>query len=127
VAEQYVHRIGRTARAGATGIAIAFCDREERTYLRDIEKLIRMKLNQEVMEIPGPSAAELAAPRETRPPQQHRGGQNRNGQQQQPPRREDGNRPNNQQRRRRRSGGGGLNSGGSPANASRSSNGARPN
>lgn len=40
--ESYVHRIGRTARAGASGLAIAFCDGEERAYLRDIEKLIRM-------------------------------------------------------------------------------------
>lgn len=38
--ESYVHRIGRTARAGAKGIAIAFCDAEERAYLKDIEKLI---------------------------------------------------------------------------------------
>ena len=38
--ESYVHRIGRTARAGTQGIAIAFCDAEERAYLRDIEKLI---------------------------------------------------------------------------------------
>jgi len=41
VPEDYVHRIGRTARAGATGIAIAFCSDEERPYLRDIEKLTR--------------------------------------------------------------------------------------
>jgi ATP-dependent RNA helicase RhlE len=39
--ESYVHRIGRTARAGADGMAIAFCEPEERAYLRDIEKLIR--------------------------------------------------------------------------------------
>ncbi|GAB6053276.1 DEAD/DEAH box helicase [Magnetospira thiophila] len=39
--ESYVHRIGRTARAGATGIAISFCDHEEHAYLRDIEKVIR--------------------------------------------------------------------------------------
>jgi ATP-dependent RNA helicase RhlE len=39
--ESYVHRIGRTARAGATGIAISFCDATERTFLRDIERLIR--------------------------------------------------------------------------------------
>lgn len=38
--ESYVHRIGRTARAGASGVAISFCDLDERTYLRDIEKLI---------------------------------------------------------------------------------------
>jgi ATP-dependent RNA helicase RhlE len=39
--ESYVHRIGRTARAGAAGMAISFCDAEERGYLRDIEKIIR--------------------------------------------------------------------------------------
>src|SRR5271169_4018321 len=41
VPEDYVHRIGRTARAGAAGTAIAFCSDEERPYLRDIEKLTR--------------------------------------------------------------------------------------
>lgn len=44
VPESYVHRIGRTARAGASGIAISFCDREERAYLRDIEKVTRQKV-----------------------------------------------------------------------------------
>ncbi|HYD14690.1 MAG TPA: DEAD/DEAH box helicase [Allosphingosinicella sp.] len=44
VAEQYVHRIGRTARAGNDGIAIAFCAEDERPYLRDIEKLTRQKI-----------------------------------------------------------------------------------
>jgi ATP-dependent RNA helicase RhlE len=42
--ESYVHRIGRTARAGAEGIAISLCDAEERTFLRDIEKLIRQSI-----------------------------------------------------------------------------------
>ena len=42
VPETYVHRIGRTARAGAEGVAISLCDREEVAFLRDIEKLIRM-------------------------------------------------------------------------------------
>jgi ATP-dependent RNA helicase RhlE len=41
VPETYVHRIGRTGRAGASGIAISFCSGEEKPYLRDIEKLIR--------------------------------------------------------------------------------------
>lgn len=41
IPESYVHRIGRTARAGADGIAISFCDQEERAFLRDIERLIR--------------------------------------------------------------------------------------
>ncbi|MDX9730271.1 MAG: DEAD/DEAH box helicase [Bdellovibrionales bacterium] len=44
VAETYVHRIGRTARAGMEGKAISFCDQEERAYLRDIEKLIGQKV-----------------------------------------------------------------------------------
>lgn len=38
--ESYVHRIGRTARAGASGIAISFCDADEKAFLKDIEKLI---------------------------------------------------------------------------------------
>ena len=42
--ESYVHRIGRTARAGAEGVAISFCDREEAPYLRAIEKLIRLAI-----------------------------------------------------------------------------------
>jgi ATP-dependent RNA helicase RhlE len=40
VPETYVHRIGRTARAGASGIALSFCDDEEREYLIDIERVI---------------------------------------------------------------------------------------
>jgi len=42
--ETYVHRIGRTARAGAKGIAISFCDGEERAFLRLIEKLIKKEI-----------------------------------------------------------------------------------
>jgi len=44
VAETYVHRIGRTGRAGAKGTAISFCDAEEKEYLRDVEKLIAKKI-----------------------------------------------------------------------------------
>ena len=44
VAETYVHRIGRTGRANASGIALSFCMAEERPYLRDIEKLIKQKV-----------------------------------------------------------------------------------
>jgi len=50
VAEQYVHRIGRTARAGADGIAISLVAPDERAYLRAIEKLTRMKC--EVVPLP---------------------------------------------------------------------------
>lgn len=44
VAETYVHRIGRTGRAGAKGTAFSFCDAEEKAYLKDIEKLINKKI-----------------------------------------------------------------------------------
>src|SRR5690554_647551 len=44
VSETYVHRIGRTGRAGNEGIAISFCGRDEKVYLQDIEKLIRKKI-----------------------------------------------------------------------------------
>jgi ATP-dependent RNA helicase RhlE len=76
--ESYVHRIGRTARAGAAGIAISFCDHEERAYLRDIEKTIRQSIP--VVEDHPHHAAEIAndpglakrGPRETRRPSQRR-------------------------------------------------------
>ena len=58
VPETYVHRIGRTARAGADGAAISLCDGEERAFLRDIEKVIRMKIPQ----LPAPTAR-VARPR----------------------------------------------------------------
>jgi len=44
VPESYVHRIGRTARAGAGGVALSFCDPDERAYLSDIERLTRRRL-----------------------------------------------------------------------------------
>ena len=44
VPETYVHRIGRTGRANASGIALSFCMAEERPYLKDIEKLIKQKV-----------------------------------------------------------------------------------
>jgi ATP-dependent RNA helicase RhlE len=44
VPEQYVHRIGRTARAGASGVAIAFCADDEKPFLRDIERTTRQKV-----------------------------------------------------------------------------------
>ncbi|HEV8287362.1 MAG TPA: DEAD/DEAH box helicase [Chitinophagaceae bacterium] len=45
IPETYVHRIGRTARAGASGTAISFCDYEEKIYLVDIQKLIGKKIS----------------------------------------------------------------------------------
>lgn len=45
VPETYVHRIGRTGRAGLGGTALSFCDHEERAYLKDIQKLISRKIS----------------------------------------------------------------------------------
>ena len=45
ISESYVHRIGRTARAGAAGVAISLCEPGDRAFLRDIERLIRQSLN----------------------------------------------------------------------------------
>jgi ATP-dependent RNA helicase RhlE len=76
IPESYVHRIGRTARAGAEGIAISLCSHDERPFLRDIEKLIRMAI---------PATGETrGAPQQARPQQHDRNGQQhgRNGQQQ---------------------------------------------
>jgi ATP-dependent RNA helicase RhlE len=65
VPESYVHRIGRTARAGAEGVAIAFCDREERPLLRDIEKLTRQQIpSSEWRARPGEAQAVDAAARQ---------------------------------------------------------------
>jgi ATP-dependent RNA helicase RhlE len=44
VSEDYVHRIGRTARAGASGFAISLCSPDERSYLKSIEKLIKLSI-----------------------------------------------------------------------------------
>src|SRR5579859_6015942 len=57
--ESYVHRIGRTARAGNSGIALSFCDASERGFLRDIEKLTRRPLTP-VGEVPDFSSSRHA-------------------------------------------------------------------
>jgi ATP-dependent RNA helicase RhlE len=80
VAESYVHRIGRTARAGAAGIAISFCDGEERAFLRDIEKLIRRQLPVSDQRSGG---GDDAHHRDAAPRPAHRGPAQRNGQRQQ--------------------------------------------
>ena len=69
VPETYVHRIGRTARAGASGEAVALCSHEDRDKLRAIEKLIRQQIPSETR--PGATPEEAAAQREApRPPRQ---------------------------------------------------------
>jgi ATP-dependent RNA helicase RhlE len=65
VPETYVHRIGRTARAGATGMAMTFCEVDERTDLRNIERLVR----QEIPVVDG-HPYESRVPMNVRPPSQ---------------------------------------------------------
>ena len=86
VAEQYVHRIGRTARNGADGIAVSYCAPDEKAYLRDIEKLTRVKLMplplpedflREAARLPAPSRKAVEAEQNVRP----RHGERRDGEQ----------------------------------------------
>ena len=66
--ETYVHRIGRTGRAGCSGIAISLCDFDEKAYLKDIEKLIKKQIAV-VDEHPWPMQNfEPAPPKQPRPP-----------------------------------------------------------
>jgi ATP-dependent RNA helicase RhlE len=62
-AESYVHRIGRTARAGASGIALSFCDGSERGQLKSIERLT----NQRIAVVPTPSNEDMPAAPPMRP------------------------------------------------------------
>ena len=86
VPESYVHRIGRTARAGKSGIAIALCDRTEQPLLRDIERLVGYSLKT----IPGPQSEKSkvrlpetrTTPREAQKPNRRRPAQSRRKQQQ---------------------------------------------
>jgi ATP-dependent RNA helicase RhlE len=84
VPESYVHRIGRTARAGADGVAIAFCDREERGLLRDIERMTRQQIpasewKAKPGEVQAMDAAARAHESETRPERSERPARNNNG------------------------------------------------
>jgi ATP-dependent RNA helicase RhlE len=70
IPETYVHRIGRTGRAGAKGTAMSFCDSEERPYLKDIQKLIKKvipvvehKFDTGALPLPEPTPQPAAAPR----------------------------------------------------------------
>ncbi|GAA4931920.1 ATP-dependent RNA helicase RhlE [Algibacter agarivorans] len=73
ISEDYVHRIGRTGRAGASGEALSLVSADETSFLRDIEKLIEMKLPVQIIEgfEPDPNAS-------TAPIKQGQGRQNRN-------------------------------------------------
>lgn len=73
VPETYVHRIGRTGRAGASGIAYSFCDAEEKPYLKDIEKTIGKKIPI-VSDHPFPLVDFNPAPKPKQPQGSRRGG-----------------------------------------------------
>jgi ATP-dependent RNA helicase RhlE len=131
VPEAYVHRIGRTARAGADGSAVAFCADDERSLLKDIEKVTRQRipsfdrrndrqLGAAVAAVPEPAARPAAKP------QPHRGGhapkRNRNHAEPKPSHRAEGAPPRGEAkpalkgpRRGRRGGPGGGHGGGRPA------------
>ena len=85
IPETYVHRIGRTGRAKNSGIAISFCDIEERPYLRDIQKLIDFKIPivtqhpfaDEVEELPTKKAPTRGQKNHTKPQRRSGGSDNR--------------------------------------------------
>ena len=79
VSETYVHRIGRTGRAEASGIAISFCNAEERAYLRDIEKLIKQSIPI-INDHPFVDDSPEAAPAKKKPQQRNTRSRNGRGQ-----------------------------------------------
>jgi ATP-dependent RNA helicase RhlE len=81
VSEDYVHRIGRTGRAGSTGEAISLVSADDRPLLRDIEKLINRKIEEKTVDGFAPTKGGGTAEVDDRPPMQPRN-QQRRGQQQ---------------------------------------------
>lgn len=79
-AQTYVHRIGRTARAGAKGDAVSFCSAEERDFLRDIERLIRKGVPADLTHAYHSETARNATGAAARPPPRGQHGGQRGGQ-----------------------------------------------
>ena len=78
VSETYVHRIGRTGRAGNSGIAVSICDEEQHKELKDIEKLIGKRIP-EITDHPYPFTGKVTgpAPKQQRPPRNNKSGDRR--------------------------------------------------
>lgn len=79
ISETYIHRIGRTGRASASGIAISFCDAEEKPYLKDIQRLISQKIPV-VIEHPFTENKDFVNPKNTQQRPQRKPKQNSQGQ-----------------------------------------------
>ncbi|HWC63353.1 MAG TPA: C-terminal helicase domain-containing protein, partial [Rhizomicrobium sp.] len=95
--ETYVHRIGRTARAGAGGIAISLCDDSEKEFLRDIEKLIRLRIEIAPHDLPPLTEAQVAQAQEKPHGHSHNArGHGKGG----PPKKKNGSRPHWHRNRR---------------------------
>ena len=129
IPESYVHRIGRTGRAGATGTALSFCDTEERAFLKDIERTIRLHVPvvadhpfRSGQAMPAGTLPDAAEDRPARGGQRSHGGQRPQGGQRNGPSRGGGPRGEGQ-RRRGGGGGGGGRSHGARADGSRQSHG----
>ncbi len=107
IPETYVHRIGRTGRAGLEGVALSFCQADERPYLKDIQKLIKRTIPV-VADHPFPEGEEGVSEEPARPPQRReqrhsddRRGRNRNAGRNRgsnPRQRDEGARPNKKNR-----------------------------
>ncbi len=116
VPETYVHRIGRTGRAGANGIAISFCAPDEKTYVKDIEKLTGVRIPVEHHNLGKPAPRETEQPKQqqrqgrrehpnqhrSNERQQQRGSQERRGQHSSTERREHQRQRDSQERREHR-------------------------
>ena len=98
ISEDYVHRIGRTGRAGAQGEAISLVSADETSFLRDIEKLVGLKIPKEIIEgfEPDPNAS-------TEPRKQVGGRQRRNTNKSNPRNSSSGNSNRNRNRNKSRS------------------------
>ncbi|NPD66125.1 DEAD/DEAH box helicase [Lichenicola cladoniae] len=116
VPESYVHRIGRTGRAGREGWAVSLCDAEQRAWLRDIEREIGMPLP---VFMDHPFHSEMASSSTMKPPVLGAGGRGRGGQQ-------GGQRSGSQNHGASRSGAGGRGPGGAPGGNRNGGGGRRP-